>query len=166
MKLRGRAWKFGDGVSTDDITPGRYFHLRGNLPELAKHVMEDAKPDFSRKVQKGDFIVGGLNFGQGSSREHAAIIIKLVGVSAVVAKSFARIFYRNAVNVGLPVLMCDTDSIEEGDELEVDLEKGLVRNTSKGLELKVRPLPRFMIRILDEGGLLGHIKKHGDFKLD
>ena len=166
MILKGKVWKFGDDISTDLIAPGRLFHLRSNLPELAKHVLEDADPTFAQKVQKGDFVVGGNNFGLGSSREHAPAIIKLAGVSAVLAKSFARIFYRNAINVGLPVLICDTDKIDQSDELEVDLEKGTIVDLTKNITLNFSPLPKVMIKILNDGGLVEHIKKHGDFKLD
>jgi 3-isopropylmalate/(R)-2-methylmalate dehydratase small subunit len=166
MILKGKTWKFGDDISTDLIAPGRLFHLRSNLPELAKHVLEDADPQFAQKVQKGDFVVGGKNFGLGSSREHAPTIIKLAGVSAVLAKSFARIFFRNAINVGLPVLICDTDKINQGDELEVDLEKGVINDLTQGITLNFTPLPQVMIKILEDGGLLSHIEKHGDFKLD
>lgn len=166
MVLRGKAWKFGDSISTDLICPGRYFHLRSNLPELAKHVLEDADPEFASKIDKGDFVVAGNNFGLGSSREHAPTIIKLAGVSAVLAKSFARIFYRNAINVGLPLVECNTDTIDDGDEVEVDLAKGVVRDTTKGIELKARPLPKAMLNILNDGGLVAHIQKHGDFKLE
>jgi 3-isopropylmalate/(R)-2-methylmalate dehydratase small subunit len=166
MILKGKAWKFGDSISTDLICPGRYFHLRSNLPELAKHVLEDADEGFASKLAKGDFVVAGNNFGLGSSREHAPTIIKLAGVAAVLAKSFARIFYRNAINVGLPLLECDTDKIDQGDELKVDLAAGLIRNETKGIELKAHPLPRAMLNILNDGGLLAHIEKHGDFKLD
>jgi 3-isopropylmalate/(R)-2-methylmalate dehydratase small subunit len=166
MILKGKTWKFGDDISTDLIAPGRLFHLRSNLPELAKHVLEDADPQFAQKVQKGDFVVGGKNFGLGSSREHAPTIIKLAGVSAVLAKSFARIFFRNAINVGLPVLICDTDRINQGDELEVDLEKGVINDLTQSITLNFTPLPQVMIKILEDGGLLSHIEKHGDFKLD
>jgi 3-isopropylmalate/(R)-2-methylmalate dehydratase small subunit len=166
MILKGKTWKFGDDISTDLIAPGRLFHLRSNLPELAKHVLEDADQTFAQKVQKGDFVVGGNNFGLGSSREHAPIIIKLAGVSAVLAKSFARIFYRNAINVGLPVLICDTDKIDQSDELEVNLEKGTIVDLTKNITLNFSPLPKVMIKILNDGGLVEHIKKHGDFKLD
>jgi len=166
MLLRGSVWKFGDDISTDLICPGRYFHLRSNLPELAKHVLEDADPEFATKMAKGDFVVGGKNFGLGSSREHAPTIIKIAGVSAVLAKSFARIFYRNAINVGLPLLECDTDKIDEGDELNVDLLKGSILNKTKGIELKAPPLPKAMVNILNDGGLVSHITKHGDFKID
>lgn len=164
--LKGKAWKFGDDISTDHIAPGRYFHLRSDLPELAKHVLEDADPEFASKMSPGDFVVGGNNFGLGSSREHAPTIINLAGVSAVLAKSFARIFFRNSINVGLPVLICDTDQIDGGDELEVDLESGKIRDLTNGRELEFKPLPPTMIKILNDGGLVAHIKKHGDFKLD
>jgi len=164
--LTGKAWKFGDDISTDHIAPGRYFHLRSNLPELAKHVLEDADAEFASKMSPGDFVVGGRNFGLGSSREHAPTIIKLAGISAVLAKSFARIFFRNSINVGLPVLICDTDKISAGDELEVDLGTGVIKDRTNGVELKFVPLPPTMIKILDDGGLLAHIQKHGDFKLD
>jgi 3-isopropylmalate/(R)-2-methylmalate dehydratase small subunit len=165
-KVKGKAWKFGDGISTDHIAPGRLFHLRSNLPELAKHVLEDARPEFPVKVKAGDFVVGGRNFGQGSSREHAPTIIKLAGVSAVVAKNFARIFFRNCINVGLPAVILDTDAIDEGDELELDVEGGQLRNLTKGETHSFPPLPRAMRNILEDGGLVEHIKKHGGFQLD
>lgn len=165
MILKGRVWKFGDNISTDLICPGRYFHLRSNLPELATHVLEDADPTFPQKVQKGDFVVGGKNFGLGSSREHAPTIIKLAGVSVVLAKSFARIFFRNSINVGLPVIECDTDKFNDGDELEIDLGKGIVKDITTGYEVKVPELPKGMLNILNDGGLVEHIKKHGDFQL-
>lgn len=164
--LRGKVWKFGDNISTDHIIPGRYYHLRSNLPELAKHVMEDADPDFSKKVRKGDFIVAGKNFGMGSSREHAAIVIKLAGVSAVIAKSFARIFFRNAINNGLPVIIADTDKIDNGDELEVDLERGIIKNLSKRIEIKIQPLPKVILNILEEGGIVEYIRKHGKLPIE
>jgi 3-isopropylmalate/(R)-2-methylmalate dehydratase small subunit len=166
MALKGRVWKFGDGVSTDDIIPGRFFHLRSNLPELAKHTLEDLQPKFVPEANPGDFVVGGENFGQGSSREHAAQVLKLNGVGAVVAKSFARIFFRNAINVGVLAIICDTDGIDEGDELEINLEKGVITNLSKKKELTFAPLPRVMSRILSDGGLVAHIKRYGEFKLD
>lgn len=166
MILHGKAWKFGDNISTDLIAPGRYFHLRSDLNELAKHVLEDADPQFASKVVKGDIVVGGRNFGLGSSREHAPAIIKLAGVSCVVAKSFARIFFRNAINIGLPAIECDTDKIASGDELEIDLEKGLVRDLTKKIDLKFAPLPGAMTQILRDGGLVEHIRKHKDFKIE
>lgn len=165
MELKGKAWTFGDNISTDLIAPGRLFHLRSNLPELAKHVLEDADPEFALKVQPGDFVVGGSNFGLGSSREHAPTIIKLAGVSAVLAKSFARIFFRNAINVGLPVIQVDTGGIEAGDELVVDLASGTVRNVTKDFTLPFPPLPGIMRTILNDGGLVAHIQKHGDFTM-
>lgn len=163
--LKGKAWKFPDNISTDHIAPGRLFHLRSNLPEFAKHVLEDADPEFASKVQKGDFVVAGSNFGLGSSREHAPQIIKLSGVSAVIAKSFARIFYRNAINIGLLLLECDTDGIDAQDDLEVDVREGVIKNLTKNTEIKFKPLPEVMIKLQQDGGLIEHIKKHGDFKL-
>ncbi len=161
--LKGKSFKFGDDISTDLVAPGRLFHLRSNLPELAKHVLEDADPEFSGKVKPGDYVVGGRNFGLGSSREHAPMIIKLAGVGAVLAKSFARIFFRNSINIGLPVLICDTDKINEGDELEIDLTKGVIKNVTINIELKFNPLPDVMIKILDDGGLTEHITKNKGF---
>ncbi len=163
--LRGKAWLFGDDISTDHIAPGRLFHLRTDLPELAKHVMEDARPEFAEQVTAGDFIVGGRNFGLGSSREHAPRIIKLAGVGAVLAQSFARIFFRNAINVGLPVLQCDTSGIGEHDELEIDLTAGEVRDITTGSVIPFVPLPPVMVTILGDGGLVAHIKKHDGFAL-
>jgi len=165
-KIKGKAWKFGDGISTDHIAPGRLFHLRSNLPELAKHCLEDARPEFASQVQPGDLVVGGRNFGQGSSREHAPTIIKLCGAGAVLAKSFARIFFRNCVNVGLPALIVDTDAISEGDELEIDLAEGTVKNVTTGTCTEVPPLPPVMRRIISDGGLAPHIKKHGGLKIE
>lgn len=165
MKLTGKAWKFGDGISTDHIAPGRLFHLRSNLPELAKHVLEDARPEFASEVQPGDFVVGGRNFGQGSSREHAPTIIKLAGVSAVIAQGFARIFFRNCINVGLPAIILDTDAIQEGDELELDLSAGKLLDKTTGQEFSFPPLPPAMAAILNDGGLAAHIKMHGGFAL-
>lgn len=165
MELKGKAFKFGDNISTDHIAPGRLFHLRSNLPELAKHVLEDADPEFASKMNKGDFVVAGNNFGLGSSREHAPQIIKIAGVGAVLAKSFARIFYRNAINIGLLLIECDTDKIDAGDELEVDVKKGVVLNKTKNITLPFSPLPDVMIKLLNEGGLIEHLKIHGDFDL-
>jgi 3-isopropylmalate/(R)-2-methylmalate dehydratase small subunit len=163
--LRGRAFKFGDDISTDHIAPGRLSHLRSNLPELARHVLEDADPTFASRVKPGDFIVAGKNFGLGSSREHAPLVIKMAGVSAVLAKSFARIFFRNAINIGLPVLICDTDKINNGDTLEVDLAGGTVRDVTNGSQLTFGRIPEVMVRILEEGGLVPYIQKHGDIEV-
>jgi 3-isopropylmalate/(R)-2-methylmalate dehydratase small subunit len=163
--LTGKAFKFGDNISTDHIIPGRFAYLRSNLPELAKHVMEDADSTFAAKVRPGDFIVGGSNFGLGSSREHAPIVIKMARVSAVLAKSVARIFFRNAINLGLPVLICNTDNINNTDELEIDLKSGIIRNITGARQLTFSEIPKVMLHILKEGGLLPYIQKYGDFKL-
>ena len=163
--MRGKAFKFGDNISTDHIAPGRLFHLRSNLPEFAKHVLEDADPEFASKVQKGDFVVAGNNFGLGSSREHAPQIIKLAGVGAVLAKSFARIFYRNAINIGLLVVECDTDGINPNDELDLDIKKGILTDLTNGAIIPIEPLPPVMIQMLNDGGLVEHIKKYGGFNL-
>lgn len=165
MKFCGKAHKFGDDVNTDYIISGKYKFKTLDMRELASHVMEDLDPDFARKVKPGDFIVAGKNFGCGSSREQAPLAIKYADVSAVLAKSFARIFYRNAINTGLPVVECDTDRIEAGDELEVDLEKGVIRNLTQGTEIAIKPLPGVMLRILSDGGLAAHFRKHGGFNL-
>ena len=162
---KGKAFKFGDNISTDHIAPGRLFHLRSNLEEFAKHVLEDADETFASSMEKGDFVVAGNNFGLGSSREHAPQIIKIAGVSAVLAKSFARIFYRNAINIGLLLIECDTDKINAGDKLEVDIKKGVVKNITQNTEITFSPLPDVMIKLLNDGGLIEHLKKHGDFEL-
>lgn len=163
--MKGKAWKLGDGISTDHIIPGRYFYLRSNLPELAKHILEYERPEFNEKVTQGDFIVGGKNFGQGSSREHAPLVIKLNGIQAVLAKSFARIFYRNCFNNGIPAIICDTDRISEGDELEFFLEEGKIVNHTKQETLSFPAIPPVMKKILEDGGLVEHVKKYKDLKL-
>ena len=162
--LTGRVFKFGDSISTDQIIPGRFAHLRSNLPELAKHAMEDADPNFVTRVKPGDFIVAGTNFGLGSSREHAPLVIKMTGIRAILAKSVARIFFRNAINLGLPVLLCDTDNINNGNELEIDLKAGTIRDITNGNRLSFSKIPEIMLRILDDGGLLPYIQKHGDLR--
>ncbi len=163
--MKGKAFKFGNDISTDHIAPGRLFHLRSNLPEFAKHVLEDADPEFASKMTPGDFVVAGKNFGLGSSREHAPQIIKIAGVGAVIAKSFARIFYRNAINIGLLAIEADTDNINAGDELELDIEKGKLTDLTNGSVIPIAPLPPVMVKMLEDGGLVEHIKKHGSFKL-
>ena len=165
MMLTGKVFKFGDNISTDLIAPGRLLHLRSNLPELARHTLEDADPTFVKRLKKGDFIVAGKNFGLGSSREHAPLIIKMSGVSAILTKSVARIFFRNAINVGLPVLICDTDKVNDGDKLEVDLKKGEITDLTNKAKLYVNPMPDIMLRILEEGGLIPYIKKHKSFDI-
>ncbi len=154
-------WCFGDGISTDHITPGRYYHLRGNLPALAEHTLEDANPDFAKNAQPGDIIVAGKNFGQGSSREHAALVLKERGILAVLSPSFARIFYRNAVNVGVLPITCETEGFQEGDEIQIDLEEGQVTNLTQNLVRTFSPLPPIMKEILEDGGLVSHILKRG-----
>jgi len=169
MVIRGKAWKFGDFISTDLIAAGRYSHLRDNLPEFVKHVLEDADKDFAPAALKGDqtyIVVGGRNFGQGSSREHAARLIKLAGVPVVLAKGFARIFYRNCFNIGMPALTVDTDQIAHGDEVEIDLKHGVVRNRTRQKELATGRIPPVMLTILEEGGVVDYIKKHGDLVFD
>lgn len=153
-------WKFGDNIDTDVIIAARY--LNTSEPALlAKHVMEDADPSFSSKVDKGDIIVAGENFGCGSSREHAPIAIKAAGVDIVIAKSFARIFYRNAFNTGLLILECkDTDKIAEGDKLEVSLDNGSIKNLSKNEEYKFEAMPEFMQELVKAGGLINYAKKN------
>ncbi|WP_072864866.1 3-isopropylmalate dehydratase small subunit [Marinitoga hydrogenitolerans] len=162
--LKGRVWRFGDNISTDHIAPGRYFHLRSNLKELAKHVLEDAREDFAQKIEKGDIIVGGQNFGLGSSREHAPRIIKVAGISCVIAKSFARIFYRNSINIGLPVIeLKEIDEINEGDILEIDTEKGIIKNITQEKIYTFIPFPKFINSILEIGGIDEYIKKYGNY---
>ncbi|HUK51082.1 MAG TPA: 3-isopropylmalate dehydratase small subunit [Terriglobales bacterium] len=160
--MSGRAWKFGDNISTDEITPGRYMGLRSNITELAKHTLEDARKEFPSSVRAGDFVVASKNFGMGSSREHAPIVIKTCGVTAVLAVSFARIFYRNAINIGLPAIACDTTMINEGDELELNLSEGEVQNLTRRIKIHFPPMSREMQVILSEGGLIAYVEKHGD----
>ena len=163
--MSGRAWIFKDNVSTDEICPGRYVSLRSNLPELAKHTLEDARKEFPTEVKLGDYVVAGRNFGMGSSREHAPIIIKMCGVKAVLAQSFARIFYRNAINIGLPAIICDTTKISEGDQLDLNIAEGTVFDNTKGVALTFPKMSKTMEAILEEGGLIPYIEKHGDLLL-
>ncbi len=158
--IKGRAWKFGDNIDTDVIIPARYLNTT-DPEELAKHCMEDADPEFSKKVKKGDILVAGRNFGCGSSREHAPIAIKACGISCVIAESFARIFYRNAFNTGLLIIECPDAAKEtkNGDTLEVDVEKGVLINHTQKKTYKIHPLPAFMKTILEDGGLIPHIMK-------
>ena len=155
----GKAWKFGDDVDTDVIIQGKYLVI--NEPEeLVKHIFENIKPEFAKAVEKGDFVVAGENFGCGSSREHAPIALKATGIEAVIAKSYARIFFRNAVNIGLKVLECkDANKIEEGDELEVDYVNGKIVNKSKNEEYPINPIPEFLRQIMDKGGLVNFCKE-------
>lgn len=153
----GRAWKFGDDVDTDAIIPGKYL-IYNEASELAKHVFENVRSDFAKNVKKGDFIVAGRNFGCGSSREHAVLALKGSGISAVIAKSFARIFFRNAINTGLMVVECaETDRIDDGDEIE--LKAGRIVNLTKGEEYKIREMPDFLLRIVESGGLIEYCRR-------
>ena len=163
--MAGSAWKFKDNISTDEITPGRFLSLRSNLPELAKHTLEDARKEFPQNVKDGDFVVAGKNFGMGSSREQAPVVIKLCGVRAVLAQSFARIFYRNAINIGLPAIICDTTKIDEGDILELDLAGSKVIDKTKNIELSFPRMSKTMEAILNEGGLIPYVEKYGDLLL-
>jgi 3-isopropylmalate/(R)-2-methylmalate dehydratase small subunit len=165
LVLKGKAIKLGDNISTDDIIPGRFAHLRSNLPELAKHVLEDAVPGFASRVKSGDLLVAGKNLGLGSSREHAPVVIKMSGLGAILAQSAARIFFRNAINQGLPVLICDTEKIGDGDELEINLTSGMIANLTSGITLNCSKMPPIMSAILEEGGLIPYIRKHRDFIL-
>jgi 3-isopropylmalate/(R)-2-methylmalate dehydratase small subunit len=165
MIISGNVWKFGDGISTDHIIPGRFYHLRSDLEGLASHAFEDICPGFYNKVRDGDILVAGHNFGLGSSREHAPLVLKLAGIEAVVARSFARIFYRNAINVGLAAIICDMDGVEEGDQMEVRIEEGILIDTTRNIECRFSPLPAMMRDILAEGGLVAYMKRYGGFKL-
>jgi 3-isopropylmalate/(R)-2-methylmalate dehydratase small subunit len=159
LRLPSNVWKFGDDIDTDAIIPGKYLTI--NKPdELAKHAFEGVRPEFARRIKEGDVIVAGFNFGCGSSREHAPLALKGSKVKCIIAKSFARIFFRNAINIGLPLLEClDTDKIEEGDSIEVDFRSGVITNTSKNEIYNATPLPDFIRGIVDEGGLIGYAKK-------
>lgn len=160
-RLIGRTWRFGDNVSTDAIAPGRLMYLRSNAEEYAKHVLEDLNPTFAKAIRKGDFIVAGENFGCGSSREIAPLIIKIRGVGGVLAKSFGRIFFRNAINNGLLLITCDTDAIRGDEELLIDLEKGEIMKI-KDPEFRIYfQLGQIEKKITAEGGLLPYIEKHG-----
>lgn len=163
MNFTGQVYKFGNDIDTDAIIPARYLNT-SDPAELAKHCMEDADASFPQKVQSGDVIVAEKNFGCGSSREHAPICIKAAGVSCVIARSFARIFYRNAINIGLPILECPeaVDGIQEGDQVEVELESGKIRNLRSGEEFQATPFPEFMRRIMDKGGLINYVKDKQD----
>ena len=158
--LKGKVWVFEDDVNTDVIFPGRYLHIF-EPEEMAEHAMEDADPEFKDKLQQGDIVVAGRNFGCGSSREQAATCLKHIGVGAVVASSFARLYYRNAINQGLPIMVCPDSpaAFGAGDEVELDLREGVVRNLTRGTEHRGQPLPEFMLGILEDGGLVPNLKK-------
>lgn len=160
MKIRGKVWKFADNIDTDAIIPARYLNT-SDPKELAKHVMEDADNDFPTKVKEGDIIVAGKNFGCGSSREHAPIAIKAAGIQAVIAKSFARIFFRNAFNIGLPIFEVPEliDETMEGDEIEIDMDSGKVVNLTRDRKYSTKPIPSFMQELIKAGGLVEWTKR-------
>jgi 3-isopropylmalate/(R)-2-methylmalate dehydratase small subunit len=159
--MKGKVWKFGNNIDTDLIIPGRYLNT-SDPEELAKYAMQDADPEWVDKMKKGDLIIAGDNFGCGSSREHAPVALKAAGVSAVIAKSFARIFYRNAINIGLPILESPeaAENINEGAEVEVDLAAGKIKDLTSGATYKAQPFPDFMQKIIDAGGLIKYLKQH------
>ncbi|MCM8786043.1 MAG: 3-isopropylmalate dehydratase small subunit [Candidatus Omnitrophica bacterium] len=160
MKIRGNVWKFGDHINTDDIIAARYLNTTDEN-ELAQHCFETIRPQFSKNIKRGDIIVAGENFGCGSSREHAPVAIKGSGISVVIAKSFARIFFRNSINIGLPLIeLKDTDEINEGDIIEVDFTKGLIKNLSTGENYQFKKYPPFLQKIVQSGGLMNLAKKY------
>lgn len=160
MKIKGRAWKFGADVNTDEIIPARFLNTT-DPRELGQHCMAGIDEGFVKRIKKGDVIVAGKNFGCGSSREHAPVSIKGAGISCVIAESFARIFYRNAINIGLPIIQLDNafEEIAEGDELEIDLDKGILKDKTSGKEYQIGRFPGFMQEIIDAGGLLNWASK-------
>ncbi|GAQ24441.1 3-isopropylmalate dehydratase small subunit [Tepidanaerobacter syntrophicus] len=160
MIFKGKAWVFGDNIDTDVIIPARYLNTT-DPKELAAHCMEDIIPDFTQKIKPGDIIVAGNNFGCGSSREHAPLAIKSAGISCVVASSFARIFYRNSINIGLPILECPgcSEKIKTGDELEIDTDSGTIKNITSGEIFYARPFPEFIKGIISAGGLMNYAKE-------
>lgn len=157
QKIKGKVWKFGDDINTDDIIPAKYL-VTGDAEELAKHAFESFRPEFPSEVKDGDIIVADSNFGCGSSREHAPRALIGAGISCVVAKSFARIFFRNSINIGLPLVECDV-SAEDGDEVEIDFEKGIVKNLTKNKEHEFKSLPDFLLNLIESGGLVEYTKK-------
>jgi 3-isopropylmalate/(R)-2-methylmalate dehydratase small subunit len=165
MIQQGRAHRFGDDVSTDDIIPEHYKARATDVNELARFAFVEHTPGFANRMKRGDLVVGGRNFGCGSAREAAPHILKVAGVSCVLAQSFGRIFFRNAINIGLPIAECDTSGIRDGDEVAVDLASGTVRNLTLGTEVAAAPLPSVMAAILQEGGIAGYLRKHGDLVL-
>jgi len=160
MIIEGRVWKLGDNVDTDQLLPGRYLSLT-DPGELAAHCLEDVRPSFSREVRPGDIIVAGENMGCGSSREHAPIALKALGISCLVAHSFARIFFRNTINLGLPALTCPqaVDAIQDGDLVRVDLASGRIENLTRPFEASFSPLPAFLVEIVDAGGMTAYVRE-------
>ncbi len=160
MKINGRIWKFGSDIDTDAIIPARYLN-QPDAKELAKHVMEDERPDFFQKVRKGDILLAGKNFGCGSSREHAPLVLKAAGISCIIAKTFARIFYRNGLNLGLPLLESPEawEAIQEGDRVRVDLATGEIFDLTQRRKFFAKPIPPFMQDLIRDGGLIPHLRK-------
>ena len=164
--MKGIVYKFGDDINTDLIISGRYKFSVTDPNELARHVFEDARPDFYKKLQgRPFFTVAGRNFGCGSSREQAVVAVKYAGSQAVLAKSFARIFYRNAFNLGLPLIECDTDKIKEGDLIEVNLKRGCIKSAIKGYSLSIKPFNKIQSSLIEEGGIINLYKKYGGLKI-
>ena len=166
MQIHAKAFKYGDDINTDYIISGKYKFKSTDMEAMAVHAMEELDPDYYSKVKPGGgVLVAGTNFGMGSSREQAPLVLIHSNTQAVLAHSFARIFFRNAINTGLPVIECDTSEIDDGDELEIDLESGVVRDLTKGTEIPFAPLPAVMAQLLADGGLVEHFRKHGGFNL-
>ncbi|MBT4823934.1 3-isopropylmalate dehydratase small subunit [Candidatus Woesearchaeota archaeon] len=158
-----KAWKFQNNINTDQIIPGRYYP-RENVEELGEFCLCELHPKFAKEKQKGDIIVGGSNFGCGSSREYAPIALKYSGVKCIIAKSFARIFYRNCINLGFPILVCKEcyDEITEGDDIDVNLESGEIKNNTSGKKYNAQPLPEFVLKIVDAGGMINYLKEQAN----
>ena len=165
MELIGKVHKFGDDINTDYIISGRYKFKTLDMNELASHIFEDIDPDFSKKINAGDFIVAGNNFGCGSSREQAVLALKYAKIGAVIAKSFARIFFRNGINVGLILIEADTKKISQNDILKVDITSGKIVNKTTNEVIPINPLPDFLLQIIQEGGIINYLKKYRDFKI-
>ncbi len=165
-KIEGNVWEFGDDISTDLIISGKYKFETLDMSKLSEHAMEGADPDFSEKVNEGDIIVAGENFGCGSSREQAPLVLKELGIGAIISKFFARIFYRNAINVGIPVIENEEipEKTDEGDSLKIDMEAGKVKNVTKGETFEVETLPDFLLQVLEDGGLVEQYKKKDKFQ--
>jgi 3-isopropylmalate/(R)-2-methylmalate dehydratase small subunit len=167
MTIQARAFKFGDDINTDYIISGKYKFKSNDMNDMARHAMEELDPHYYERVSpEGGVLVAGTNFGCGSSREQAPLVLIHSNTQAVLAKSFARIFFRNAINTGLPLVECDTGLINEGDSLQIDLEGGIVRNQTTGEDIPFSPLPSVMARLLADGGLAAHFRKHGTFVLE
>lgn len=160
MELKGRAFKFGNDINTDYIIPGKYKAMAKDIMDMSQYMLKEIAPDLVEQLQLGDFLVAGSNFGCGSSREAAPLVIKENGISAVIAHSFGRIFFRNSINIGLPVIQCDTDKIADGDLLSLDLDNGLLINNTTQKNIVTKPMPEFIKQILSKGGILNYLKTH------